>query len=90
MGVIVSDDLAPIVSDWLFLFRLSADAEEKEICRLVALLDDDAAAGRAVETPGIWQRIHVTLTQQSLNPKELNFGSAKYLWGRVGSRVHRQ
>ena len=37
-----SNNLAPIVSDWLFLFRLSVDAEEKEMGRLAALLDDGA------------------------------------------------
>ena len=54
-----SDNLAPIASDWLFLCRLSADAEEKEMARLAALLDDGAGAGRAVETPGIWRKMHV-------------------------------
>ena len=58
-----SDDLAPIVSDWLFLFRLSVDAEEKEMARLAALLDDGAGAGRAVETPGIWRKMHVNLSK---------------------------
>ena len=39
--------------DWHFLFRLSAEAEEKEMGRLAVLLDDDVPAGRALETPGI-------------------------------------
>ena len=47
-----SDDLAPIVTDWLFLFRLSAGAEEKVMGRLVTLLDD-VPADPVVETPGI-------------------------------------
>ena len=48
-----SDDLAPIVRDWLFLSRLSADAKEKEMAHLAALLDDSAGAGQVVETLGI-------------------------------------
>ena len=48
-----SDDLAPIVTDWLFLFRLSTEAEEKVTGRLVTLLDDDVPADPVAETPGI-------------------------------------
>ena len=53
-----SDDLAPIISDWAFLFQLSAVVEEKETGRLATLLTD--GEGRAVETPGIWHRVHVS------------------------------
>ena len=59
-----SDDLAPVVSDWLFLFRLSAEAEEREMWpRLPAFLEDDAGAGRTVETPGTGHRVHVKLSE---------------------------
>ena len=47
------DDFEPIVIDWLFLFRLSAGAEEKVIGRLVTLLDEDVPADPAAERPGI-------------------------------------
>ena len=56
-----SDDLAPIITDWLFLFRLSAVAEEKETGRLVTLLDDDVAAGPVAQTLGIWRITQVSL-----------------------------
>ena len=47
-----SDDLAPIITDWLFLFWLSAGAEEKVMGRLVTLLAD-VPADPAAATPGI-------------------------------------
>ena len=48
------DGLAPIVMDWLFLFRHSAEVEEREIWpRLPALSDFGVEAGRMAPTPGI-------------------------------------
>ena len=68
------DDFGPLVRDWLFLFLLSAEAEQKDMWpRLSALLEVGAEAGRTAGTPGIWRKAYIKLSEQSQKTKELNF-----------------